>query len=68
MHVFKSEFASGIKDVTEGGGATPIGDQVYLCSPWVIGKIKKTLHKNKKNFEILPLERVKFEIFAQVIC
>ena len=43
MHVFKSEFASGIKDVAEGGGATPIGDQVYMCPPWVIGKIMKVL-------------------------
>ena len=25
-----------------GGGATPNGDQVYMCPPQVIGKIKKT--------------------------
>ena len=48
-----------------GGGGIPNGDQV-------IGKIKKenfalVIGKNKKNFEILPLKRVKFEIFAQVI-
>ena len=32
----------------------------YTYAPLVIGK-------NKKNFEILPLKRVKFEIFAWVI-
>ena len=53
-----------------GGEATPSGDQVYMCPPgnrqnqesfaMVIGR-------NKKNLDIFPLKRVKFEIFARVI-
>ena len=39
--------------------------------PWVIGKNQENfalvIGKNKKNLDALPLERVKFEIFARVI-
>ena len=43
-----------------------------MCLPRVIDKIKRNLAlvigKNKKNLDILPLKKVKFEIFAGVIC
>ena len=57
-------FKSSMSRLTERG--TPIGAQAYTP---VIGKIKKTLPwlNVKINFENLPLKRVKFEIFAQVI-
>ena len=60
----------GSECATRGGGATPKGDQVYVCP---LGNRKNqenfalVIGKNKKTFEILPLKRVKFEIFARVI-
>ena len=41
-----------------------------MPAPQVIGKSRKfalVKGKNKKNFDILPLKRVKCEIFARVI-
>ena len=59
--------------MTRGGGGRgelPMKTR-YTCAPRVIRKIKENfalvIGRNKKNFEILPLKRVKFEIFARVI-
>ena len=57
-------------EVGGGGGELPVRTR-YTCAPPVIGKIKKILSlvigKNRKNLDILPLNRVKFEISAWVI-
>ena len=43
---------------------------MYMCPPG--SRLNQenfalVIGKNKKNFEILPLEKVKFEVFARVI-
>ena len=53
-----------------GGWATLSGDQVYMCPPgnrYNQENFALVIGKNKKNFKILPLKRVKFEIYAWVI-
>ena len=56
---------------TRSGELTPNGDQVHMCRSLVIGKHQENFTlvrgKNKKNFDILSLKRVKLEIFARVI-
>ena len=46
-------------------------ETMYTCAPQVLGKIKKILPwlqvQNKKSLDILPLKRVKIEIFSRVI-
>ena len=54
----------------EGGGGNSQWRIGIHVPPRVIGKIKKialVIGKNKKNLDILPLKRVKFEIFARVV-
>ena len=57
--------------VTLGEGQLQVETRYTTCAPRVIGEIKKILPglyvKNKKNSNILPLKRVKFEIVALVI-
>ena len=48
MHAFTVEAMIGFIDSIQvltsvGGGGTPNGDQVYMCLPQVIGKIKTIL-------------------------
>ena len=71
-YILKESFVQkGTKvNIQREGGNSHRRPGIYMCLPWVIGKIKNivlVIGKNKKKIGHFPLKRVKFEIFARVI-
>ena len=73
-YILKESFVQkGTKVNTQGEGDNSHwrpGIHVYMCLPDRQNQdnLALVIGKNKKSLDILPLKRVKFEIFAWVIC